>query len=92
MAQGSALAELEALLPAEVFAALKRAAEIQGRTLTDFVVTAAHAAACRTISETDLAQVSIEDQRRLAEAILDPPAPADALQRAFRRRRAAFGL
>ena len=31
-------ARLEARLPHEVMARLKRAAEIQGRTLTDFVV------------------------------------------------------
>ena len=34
-------ARLEARLPADVHALLKRAAEVQGRTLTDFVVTAA---------------------------------------------------
>jgi len=91
MAQDSSLARLEARLPVEVHATLKRAAEIQGRTLTDFVVTAAHEAACRTIAETDLLRVSVEDQRHLAEAIFNPPAPAPALKRAFRRRRALLG-
>lgn len=45
MAHSSATARLEARLPKSVHALLKRAAEIQGRTLTDFVVTAAHEAA-----------------------------------------------
>jgi uncharacterized protein (DUF1778 family) len=80
-------ARLEARLPAEVHALLKRAAEIQGRTLTDFVVTAAHEAARRTIAETDLVRLAVEDQRRFAEAILDPPEPAPALRRAFARHR-----
>ena len=44
-------ARLEARLPAEVMARLKRAAEIQGRTLTDFVVAAADEAACRAIEQ-----------------------------------------
>ena len=38
-------ARLEARLPIEVMVRLKRAAEIQGRTLTDFVVAAADEAA-----------------------------------------------
>jgi len=91
MAQSSATARLEARLPADVHSLLKRAAEIQGRTLTDFVVAAAHEAACRTIEEADILRLSLEDQRRIANAILKPPAPAPALRRAFRRRRALLG-
>lgn len=88
MANGSATSRLEARLPANVHKLLKRAAEIQGRTLTDFVVAAAHEAACRTIEEAEVVRLSIDDQRRLASAVLKPPAPAPALKRAFRRRRA----
>ena len=55
-------ARLEARLPAEVHALLKRAAELQGRTLTDFVVSAAHDAARRTIAETDVLRLSLADQ------------------------------
>jgi uncharacterized protein (DUF1778 family) len=84
-------ARLEARLPADVHTLLKRAAEIQGRTLTDFVVSAAREAACRTIQETEVLQLSAEDQRRFAEAILHPPAPNAALRRAARRRRELFG-
>jgi uncharacterized protein (DUF1778 family) len=87
MSTAPTTARLEARLPAEVHALLKRAAEIQGRTLTDFVVTAAHEAARRTIAETDLVRLAVEDQRRFAEAILDPPQPAPALRRAFARHR-----
>lgn len=67
--------------------ALSRAAKIQGGTLTDFAVTAAREAACRTVEEADILRVALEDQRRIAEGILDPPAPTAALQRAFRNRR-----
>ena len=81
-------ARLEARLPSEVHALLKRAAEIQGRTLTDFVVTAAREAACRTIEEAEIIRVSREDQQEIASSILEPPAPTPALKRAFRRRRA----
>jgi uncharacterized protein (DUF1778 family) len=75
-------ARLEARLPSEVMARLKRAAEIQGRTLTDFMVAAADEAACRAIEQTEIIRLSIEDQRQTAEAILNPPKPAPALRRA----------
>ena len=91
MEKVSTTARLEARLPADIHALLKRAAEIEGRTLTDFVVTAAREAACRTIEETDIIRLSVEDQRQIAEAILNPPVPAPALRRAFKRRRELFG-
>ncbi len=91
MEKASVTARLEARLPADVHALLKRAAEIEGRTLTDFVVTAAREAACRTIEETDILRVSVEDQRQIAEAVLNPPRPTPALRRAFKRRRELFG-
>jgi uncharacterized protein (DUF1778 family) len=80
-------ARLEARLPNEILARLKRAAEIQGRTLTDFVVTAADEAACRAIEQTEIFRVSAEDQRRIADAVLRPPAPNRALKKAARRYR-----
>jgi uncharacterized protein (DUF1778 family) len=85
-------ARLEARLPFDVHTLLKRAAEIQGRTLTDFVVTAAREAACRTIEDAEIIRLSVEDQRRIAKAILHPPAPTAALKRAFRRHRDLFGV
>ena len=85
-------ARLEARLPSDVHALLKRAAEIEGRSLTDFVVSAARAAACRTIEETEIIRLSVEDQRQVAEALLNPRKPTPALRKAFRRRRQLFGL
>ena len=80
-------ARLEARLPAQVLRRLKRAAEIQGRSLTDFVVAAANEAACKTIRETEVLQLSAEDSRRFAAAILNPPAPNRALKKAAKRYR-----
>lgn len=91
MEKVSTTARLEARLPAEIHALLKRAAEIQGRSLTDFVVTAARDAACRAIEEAEILRLSVEDQRQIAEAILSPPDPAPALRRAFERRNDLFG-
>lgn len=87
MAIGSTGARLEARLPLEVHAILKRAAAIQGRSLTDFVVAAAHEAARRAIEEADVLRLSAEDQARVAKALMNPPPPPAALRRAFRHRR-----
>jgi len=65
----------------------KRAAEIQGCTLTDFVVATAGEAACRTIEQAEIIRLFVEDQRWIAELLLNPPEPAPALIRAFERRR-----
>ena len=87
MSKEIATARLEARLPAGVYTLLKRAAEMQGRTLTDFVVSAAHLAAVRTIEEAGIIRLSVADQRRIADALLRPPRPSAALRRAFKRRR-----
>jgi len=87
----STTARLEARLPNDVLTRLKRAAEIQGRTLTDFVVAAADEAACRAIEQTEIIRLSIEDQREIAKALLNPPKPKPALKRAFQRRRQLLG-
>ena len=85
------IARLEARLTQTVMARLKRAAEIQGRTVTDFVVAAADEAACRAIQETEIIRLSLDAQRQIAAAILNPPAPSRALRKAAARYRELFG-
>jgi uncharacterized protein (DUF1778 family) len=87
MQRQNSTSRLEARLPSEVHALLKRAAELQGRTLTDFVVSAASEAARKAIEDMEIIRLSAEDQRRIAESILTPPDPAPALIRAFERHR-----
>jgi len=92
MAHVSPTSRLEARITPDVHALLKRAAEIQGRTLTDFVVAAADEAACRAIEQTEIIRLSAEDQRQIAEAIINPPEPGPALLKAARRYRELFGV
>jgi uncharacterized protein (DUF1778 family) len=75
-------ARIEARIAPDALAIVKRAAEIQGRSISDFVVAAAQEAAHRAIEETQIIRLSIEDQRRFAEALINPPEPNDALRRA----------
>lgn len=77
-------ARLEARLPASVYATLKRAAELTGRSITDFVVSAAHEAAQRAIEAEGILRLSAEDQQRFAQTLINAPAPNPALRRARR--------
>jgi uncharacterized protein (DUF1778 family) len=80
-------ARLEARLSPEALAVVKRAAEIQGRSVSDFVVAAAQEAAHRTIEQTQIIRLSVEDQRLIAEALLNPPEPTPALKKVFEHHR-----
>ena len=79
------IARLEARLPASLYALVKRAAELKGRSISDFVVSAAEAAAQRAIEDEGIIRLSAEDQARFAQALIRPPAPNAALKRAMRR-------
>ncbi|RMX09531.1 DUF1778 domain-containing protein [Allofranklinella schreckenbergeri] len=76
---------LEARISVDLHALLKRAAELQGRTMTDFVVAAVQEAAQRAIEQAELVRLSLADQQCFAQAMLSPPPPAAALERALAR-------
>lgn len=80
--QPARTARIEARIAPDALAVVKRAAEIQGRSVSDFVVAAAQEAANRTIEETQIVRLSVEDQRAFVEAILNPPSPTPGLLRA----------
>lgn len=82
----TATARLEARISPELHSMLKRAAELQGRTVTDFVVSAVQNAAHQTLQKAELIQLSIADQRCFADALLAPAKANPALKRAFARR------
>jgi uncharacterized protein (DUF1778 family) len=85
-------ARLEARIAPEALAVVRRAAEIQGRSISDFVVAAAQDAANRAIEETEIIRLSVAGQRQLAALLLNPPEPALALKKAFKRRRELLGV
>jgi uncharacterized protein (DUF1778 family) len=78
---------LEARISPAALAVVKRAAEIQGRSVSDFVIVAAQEAAQKTIAQTQIISLSLDDQRALAQAIINPPKPTPALRRAKRAHR-----
>ena len=79
-------ARLEARISTDLHTMLKRAAELQGRTMTDFVVSAVQDAAHRAIEQAEVIRFTLADQQCFANAILSPPQIAPALERAFARR------
>jgi len=85
------VARLEARITREALAVVRRAAQIQGRSVSDFVVAAAQEAAQKTITEIEIIQLSREAQEQFVELLLNPPKPTPALKRAFARHRAMFG-
>jgi len=87
MPSATSTARLEARISTELHALLKRAAELQGRTMTDFVVLAIREAAQRAIEQAEVICLSLADQECFAQALLSPPEPTPALGRAFARRR-----
>jgi uncharacterized protein (DUF1778 family) len=87
MSTAIATARLEARISTELQSTLKRAAEIQGLTLTDFVISAVQDAAQKTIEQVGVIRLSLGDQECFAQALLSPPKPNPALKRAFARRK-----
>lgn len=80
--QANRTARIEARIAQDALEIVKRAAAIEGRSLSDFVVAAAHEAACRTIAETQLIRLSIDDQHAFVQALLNPPPLSPAMERA----------
>ena len=80
-------ARLEARISKELHATLKRAAELQNRTVTDFIISAVQEAAQNAIAQTEVLRLSLADQEHFAQALLSPPKATPALKRAFARHR-----
>ena len=74
-------ARLEARISREALAVVRRAAEIQGRSVSDFVVAAAQEAAQKTVTEIEVVRLSRAAQAKFVELLLHPPELAPALKK-----------
>ena len=70
---------------------LQRAAELEGRSLTDFVVSSAQAAARRIIEEHEILLLTARDREVFLDALLNPPRANGKLRRAARRYKQKHG-
>ncbi len=82
---------LEARISRDQKTLFQRAAELQGRTLTDFVLHSVHEAAIRTIEETQIVRLNAQDSRAFANALLNPRKPNEKIRAAARRYIERFG-
>ena len=78
---------LEARLTAEQKSLIERAAALQGRTVTDFVLTSVQDAARRTIEEHQRLTLTVRDSQAFVEALLNPKPVNDRLRETIRRYR-----
>ena len=80
-------ARVEARIAPDALAVVRRAAELQGRSISDFLVAAALKDAHQTIEDAQIIRLSVNDQQRFAELLLNPPPLAPAMQRALKARK-----
>ncbi|WFT81221.1 DUF1778 domain-containing protein [Methylobacterium sp. CB376] len=76
---------LEARISSDQKDLFQRTAELQGRTLTDFVIASVHEAAARTLEDLQTVKLTAEENRAFAEALLNPREPGGRLQAAAQR-------
>ena len=76
---------LEARVTGEQKSLIERAAALQGRTVTDFVLTSVQEAARRTIEEQQRLALSVRDSEAFVAALLDPTPVNERLRDTVRR-------
>ena len=74
---------LEARVPVFLKRMVQRAADLQGRSITDFVVSTLDKSARETVREHEMMKLNARDSFKLAKALIDPPAPNAALRKAM---------
>jgi len=70
---------------------IEHAAALQGRTVTDFVLTSVQDAARRAIAEHQRLELSVRDSQAFVEALLNPKPVNDRLRDTVRRYRETAG-
>ncbi|MDC2825917.1 DUF1778 domain-containing protein [Rodentibacter pneumotropicus] len=78
-----ATARFEARVSPEIHLLLKRAAALEGRSLSDFVISSALSVAKKTVEQNDILHLTVNDQMLFANSLIDPPSPSAAMQKAL---------
>lgn len=78
-------ARFEARVTDDQKALFQHAADLTGRSLTDFVIGSVQEAAVRAVREREVLTLSALDRQVFLEALLNPPAPSRRLRQAARR-------
>ena len=83
---------LEARVTAEQKDLIERAAALQGRTVTDFVLASVQDAARRAIAEHQQLALTLRDSEAFVDALVNPKPVNDRLRDTIRRYRGATGV
>jgi uncharacterized protein (DUF1778 family) len=83
---------LEARVTSEQKNLIERAAALQGRTVTDFVLASVQDAARRAIEEHNQISLSVRDSEAFVDALLNPKPVNDRLRDTVRRYRERAGV
>ena len=78
---------IEARITPDGLAILREAAELEGRSLSEFVVSAAEKAARTAIDQDRELRLSLADQKQFVESLLNPSTLAPAMRRAHDHRK-----
>jgi uncharacterized protein (DUF1778 family) len=81
----------DARLNKEQKALIQKAADLEGRTMTDFVLYSANAAAERTIQERTMLILSARETEAFVNAVLNPVEPGAVLRAAARHYKRTAG-
>ncbi|HEV2991383.1 MAG TPA: DUF1778 domain-containing protein [Candidatus Angelobacter sp.] len=76
---------LEARVSAEQKQLFRQAAALRGVSLTDFIIESMREAAVKTVEEHDVMRLTAAERKIFIEALMNPPAPNDALRSATKR-------
>ncbi len=82
---------LEARLSRKQKELIQHAADLAGRSLTDFILSASQEAANKVIREHEVITLTAQESENFVNALMNPPAPNLALQKAAKRHRDFFG-
>ncbi len=82
---------LDLRLPAAAKSQIEKAAELQGRSVSDFVVAAALSQASQVIEQQMILKLCLDDSMALAEAFINEPALNKKAIEAARRYRERMG-
>jgi uncharacterized protein (DUF1778 family) len=85
-------ARLEARISQETKDLVQKAADLEGRTLTDFIIASVQSEAHKVIEKYQTLKLSIEDSEAFSNAILNPPKPNEALKSAALRYKQVISL
>lgn len=81
---------LEARLSRKQKELIQHAADLAGRSLTDFILSASQEAANKVIREHEVITLTAQESEHFVNVLMNPPSPTLALQKAAKRHRDFF--